>query len=172
MKGRKNRYDSHIKPRLFEIECWARDGLLEVEICKRLGVGLSTFAVYKNNNQELQETLKTGKEIADYRVEESLYKRALGYKFDEVTKEPVIQKGTDGIPLTDERGAVITELTVTKIVTKEVQPDTTAQIFWLKNRRPDKWRDKRDIEHSGGITLEDALMELEDEKQQDKTTDT
>lgn len=48
------------------------------------------------------------------------------------------------------------ELVVTKEVTKEVQPDTTAQIFWLKNRRPDHWRDKQDIEHSGqigGVTI-------------------
>lgn len=48
------------------------------------------------------------------------------------------------------------ELVVTKEITKEVLPDTTAQIFWLKNRRPDKWRDKRDIEHNGqigGVTI-------------------
>lgn len=48
------------------------------------------------------------------------------------------------------------ELVVTKEVTKEVLPDTTAQIFWLKNRRPDRWRDKQDIEHSGqigGVTI-------------------
>lgn len=60
------------------------------------------------------------------------------------------------------------ELRVTKKVTKEVVPDTTAQIFWLKNRRPDKWRDKQDIEHSGGLSVrniyenmsEEELMEL------------
>jgi hypothetical protein len=43
------------------------------------------------------------------------------------------------------------ELKVTKVVTKEVQPDTTAEIFWLKNRKPETWRDKKDIEHSGNI---------------------
>ena len=60
------------------------------------------------------------------------------------------------------------ELHVTKKVTKEVVPDTTAQIFWLKNRRTDKWRDKQDIEHSGGLSVrsvyenmsEEELMEL------------
>ncbi|HLS07388.1 MAG TPA: hypothetical protein VK079_05485, partial [Bacillota bacterium] len=36
-------------------------------------------------------------------------------------------------------------------VTKEVQPDTTAQIFWLKNRKPAEWRDKQEIEHTGGL---------------------
>lgn len=48
------------------------------------------------------------------------------------------------------------ELVITKEVTKEVLPDTTAQIFWLKNRRPDRWRDKQDIEHMGqigGVTI-------------------
>lgn len=44
--------------------------------------------------------------------------------------------------------------------TKEVAPDTTAQIFWLKNRRPDKWRDKQDIEHSGGVTNQIDLSGL------------
>jgi len=50
---------------------------------------------------------------------------------------------------------------ITKIVTKEVQPDTTAQIFWLKNRRPEAWRDKQEVEHSGTMKLEDFFTKGE-----------
>ena len=69
--------------------------------------------------------------MLDRQVENALLKRALGYKYDEVTQENI--KG---------------ELVVTKVVTKEVQPDVTAQIFWLKNRKPEEWRDKKEIDHS------------------------
>ncbi|CAI3601335.1 hypothetical protein CNEO2_2630002 [Clostridium neonatale] len=74
--------------------------------------------------------------MVDIQVENALLKRALGYKYDEVTKE-----------LNEDTG----ELEVTKVVTKEVQPDTTAQIFWLKNRKPEDWRDRKEVEHSGNI---------------------
>lgn len=81
---------------------------------------------------------KKGKEVVDIEVENALLKRALGYSYEE-KKVEVSEEGTK----------------VTKTI-KEVVPDTTAQIFWLKNRRPDRWRDKQDIEHSGqigGVTI-------------------
>jgi len=53
---------------------------------------------------------------------------------------------------------------VTKIVTKEVQPDTTAQIFWLKNRKPLEWRDKQDVEHSGNMNVNNAFAGLTTEE--------
>lgn len=84
--------------------------------------------------------LENGKEVIDRQVENSLLKRALGYRYDEVTYE-------DGVE--------------TKRVTKEVQPDTTAQIFWLKNRKPNEWRDKQNIEHSGSVSYEQLLDDLE-----------
>ena len=70
-----------------------------------------------------------------------MLKRALGYKYNEVTKELIVDKETGE-----------EELKVTKVVTKEVVPDTTAQIYWLKNRKPEDWRDKKEIEHSGNIS--------------------
>lgn len=72
------------------------------------------------------------------------------------------------VELGDSLNEEIGEIIETKRVTKEVVPDTTAQIFWLKNRRPDKWRDKQSMEHSGDVTVrnqyenmtEEELMEL------------
>lgn len=73
---------------------------------------------------EISEALKKGKEIVDIQVENALLKRALGYSYTEVMTE----ESTDG---SKHRETV-----------KFVPPDTTAQIFWLKNRRPEFWRDK------------------------------
>lgn len=126
----KTKYYTHVEPKLELIECWARDGLTDEQISKNLGIAYSTFKEYKKTYSDLSAALKKGKEIIDYQVENALLKRALGYEYEEITYE----HGEE-----------------TKRVVKQVAPDTTAQIFWLKNRKPLQWRDKRDIEHSGNI---------------------
>lgn len=136
----KSKYESIVEPKLILIEGWARNGLTIEQIAKNLGISKVTFYKYMNEHNELYERLKKGKEIIDIEVENALLKRALGYKYNEVTKELFRDKETGE-----------EELKITKVVTKEVVPDTTAQIFWLKNRKPDDWRDKKDIEHSGNI---------------------
>lgn len=125
----KSKYETHVKPKLQLVEGWARDGLTDEQIAQNLGISKQTFYNYKSKYVDFFDSLKKGKEIVDYEVENALLKRALGYKYDEVT----IEEFDDGS-------------VKTKTVTKEVIPDTTAQIFWLKNRRPDKWRDKQMIE--------------------------
>ena len=78
-------------------------------------------------------------------MENALLNRALGYTYVETTREQVI----DYDPDTGKK--IGSHMEVTKEVTKEVQPDTTAQIFWLKNRKPGTWRDKRDVGVEGTI---------------------
>lgn len=142
----KGKYKEWITPEgLLLIEGWARDGLTDEQIAHNMGINVSTLYEYKKRYPEIAEALKSGKEVIDRHVENALLKRALGYKYDEVTREQM------------ENG----ELVVTKVVTKEVQPDTTAQIFWLKNRKPAEWRDKQNIEHSGSISYENLLDEIE-----------
>jgi 5-methylcytosine-specific restriction endonuclease McrA len=92
-KGRKSKYDTHVAPRLQEIEWWCREGLTEIEICKRLDVAESTFNNYKREFSELMESLKKGKEIADYQVEDALFKRAVGYEYTEITRERIVDTG-------------------------------------------------------------------------------
>lgn len=92
-----------------------------------MGIARSTLNEWKKKFSDISDTLKRGKEVIDRQVENALLKRALGYRYEEVTRE-MIEDGSG-------------RLVVTKVVTKEVQPDTTAQIFWLKNRKPDQWRD-------------------------------
>ena len=130
----KSKYFTHVEPKLTLIEGWARDGLTDEQIAKNLGIAYSTFREYKNKYSALSAALKKGKEVIDYEVENALLKRALGYEYEEIKSEY-------------ECG----ELIKTTRTVKHVAPDTTAQIFWLKNRKPKEWRDKRDIEHSGNI---------------------
>lgn len=109
---------------LLLLEGWARDGLTDEQLAEKIGIAVSTLYDWKNKHSEISEALKKGKEIVDIQVENALLKRALGYSYTEVMTE----ESTDG---TKRRETV-----------KFIPPDTTAQIFWLKNRRPDKWRDK------------------------------
>lgn len=148
--GRKSKYHSHVLPKLILVEAWARDGLRQDQIAKNLGITASTLYEYKKKHSELSEALKKGQEIVDIEVENSLLKRARGYRYDEITREAVPYKTIREV---DGQEVEETEyrLTVTKIVTKEVQPDTTAQIFWLKNRKPKIWRDQQHINHGGGV---------------------
>lgn len=125
---------------LLQLGGWARNGLTDEQIACNMGVGYSTLQTWKSKYQDIQDTLKKSKEIVDTQVENALLKRALGYSFTETTKE---RKRNDA---TGEY-----EMVTTKEVVKEVTPDTTAQIFWLKNRKPEEWRDKKDVAVEGNI---------------------
>lgn len=129
---------------LLQLEAWARDGLTDEQIAHNMGIGTTTFYRWKNDYREIQESLKKGKEVVDIEVENALLKRALGYKYVEVTKERVTE-------LNPHTGEPESKLVVTKEVVKEVQPDVGAQIFWLKNRKPNMWRDKQQVELSGQV---------------------
>lgn len=139
----KSKWDTHVKDKLVVVEGWARNGLTEKQIAHNLGVAYSTFRVYKEKYPALSAVLKKGREVIDFEVEGALIKRALGYSYVEVTKELVEDETTGSA-----------KLKVVKTVTKQVAPDVTAQIFWLKNRKPNEWKNdpqmlelkKRDLE--------------------------
>lgn len=137
-----------VKDKLTLVEGWARDGLTNEQIADNLGIGKTTFYRMIKEHSELLEHLKKGKEVIDYEVENALLKRALGYKYEEKTYESIYNKELD----------MYTEK-LTKRVTKQVAPDTTALIFWLKNRKPKQWRDKVDIE---GESNKETLNKLDE----------
>lgn len=145
----KGKYEYWLSPEgLLKLEGWARDGLIDEQIAEKADITPSTLYEWKKKYSEISEALKKGKEVVDIQVENALLKRALGYSYEEVTQEICEDAENGG-----------TELRVTKIVTKEVVPDTTAQIFWLKNRRPDKWRDKQDLHVSGALDTEKTKLD-------------
>lgn len=128
----KSKYETDVKPKLVEIEAWKRDGLTDEQIFKNLGISRDTFYKYKEKYADFSDALKKGKEVADIEVENALFKRAIGYKYKEVIKEV---KEIDG-----------KKTTYVKEVIKEMPGDVGAQIFWLKNRKSSKWKDKQDID--------------------------
>lgn len=135
--ARPSKYDTHVQPKLLLIEAWARDGLTVEQIAENLGVGVANFYRYQSENEELREALKNGREVIDVMVENALLKAALGYDYREeelnkITGEPIELR-------------------------KVAHPNTTALIFWLKNRKPKQWRDKQELEHLGGIAIKVGL---------------
>ena len=149
----KGKYNPDTFPLL--VEDMARQGATDVEIARALGIGLTSFYAYARRHAPFAEALKRGKRPVDVQVENTLLKRALGFTYDEVTSErQQIGHAEDGSP--------VMGMVVTKRVVKHVVPDVTAQIFWLKNRRPDRWRDKREIEVEGitEIILPEELADL------------
>lgn len=139
---------------LLQLESWARDGLTDEQIASNMGITRKTLAEWKTKYSDICDTLKRGKAVVDIQVENALLKRALGYSYDEVTRERVLNYD----PSTGQ--VVGSHMEITKTVKKEVQGDTTAQIFWLKNRRPEQWRDKRDVSVEGEIITNNPFKGL------------
>ncbi|OJV50527.1 MAG: hypothetical protein BGO31_14285 [Bacteroidetes bacterium 43-16] len=122
-------------------------GKTDEELADFFGIAVSTLNLWKKSHPEFMESIKKGKDVADVEIVESLHKRAKGYQYDETTFEKIDTK-VDGVEEDDD---IKLEVYKKKVVTKEVAPDTTAAIFWLKNRQAKKWKDKQDVEHSGTI---------------------
>lgn len=125
------------KEGLLKIEGWARDGLVEEQIAKNIGVSRSTLSNWKNKHPLITRALAKGKEVVDREVENALLKKALGYTYEEV------------ITMRQEVEEDVYEDVEVKRIKKQVPPDTTAIIFWLKNRKQDTWRDRKEFDHTG-----------------------
>lgn len=133
MAGRPSKYKPEFAAQAAKLcELGATDAQLADFFC----VSVSTVNLWKVQHPEFSESIKVPKDQADERVEQSLYRRALGYEHDEV----------------DIR--VVANAIVTTPIRKYYPPDSTAMIFWLKNRKSTEWRDKQEQEHSGSVTVE------------------
>lgn len=136
----KLKYDEDFPARA---EDWARQGLRDEDIAKKLGIHKSTFYEYLKTYPDFADALKKGKAPIDFEVENALLKRARGFEYEEVHIEYKPGKGEDDklIPVH------------IKKVKKFVAPDTAAIAFWLKNRRSRKWRDRHDFAIDGNVLL-------------------
>lgn len=153
--GSRNKW-IEIKEKLTLIEAWARNGLSNEQIANNLGISLATLYNYKNIHKEFLDALKRGKEVTDIAIENALYKKALGYAYEEITQEPLYNIKT-GLALEDDEGKRI--IAVSKIVTKHLSPDVNAIKFWLTNRNATDWREKKEVDLNAtvGKKLEDYL---------------
>lgn len=149
-----SKYETNVKPKLFLVEMWARDGLTDEQIAENLDISVASFYNYKNEHLEFLESLKKGKEVADYEVENALFKKALGYNAK-------IKKAFKVKEVLYENGKRLKETERIEYAEDEVHipADTTAQIFWLKNRKPNTWRDKQELEHKANNGILDEMTE-------------
>lgn len=134
--------DEWLEPdKLILLEGWARDGLSEEQIAKNMGIGRTTLYEWKQKEPNIANTIKKGKEVVDFEVENALLKKALGYNVP-------LRKAFKVKEVIYENGKRLKETERIEYATEEmhVPADTTAQIFWLKNRKTNKWRDKVEYE--------------------------
>lgn len=115
------------------LEAWSRDGMKLGDIAKNMDIRQAKLSQWRKEYPEIDEALKTGKEVVDYRVENALLKAALGFK----TKEITVTIGRRQI-----NGEWVDITKETK--TKEIAPSVTACLAWLNNRKPNVWKRNRD----------------------------
>ncbi|MCI1912949.1 MAG: terminase [Schleiferilactobacillus harbinensis] len=161
----KGKYQEWQTPeRLALLEGWARDGLTDEQIAHNIGVRRETLYAWKKAHPNISNALKKGKEIVDQMVAGSLIRRALGmtvtnttykmvplredvlearrtrwrneYQLDhpELTRKQLVQASIENVPTYEKIPIIVNE--------NELAPDTSAQIFWLKNRKPELFRDQ------------------------------
>lgn len=131
---------------LARIESWARDGLTDKQIATNIGIGESTFTMWKKKYSSIVDALKKGKRPIDFEVENLLLKRARGYDYEE--SETYI-KEVNGV-----------QTKTIKKIKRHALPDVSAIIFWLKNRKPDAWR-RMSVEYADKIAAETSKLEAE-----------
>lgn len=127
-RGRPTTYKEEYKDTVYRL-CLL--GATDVEIAEILGCSESTLNLWKKDHEDFSESIKNGKMVADSKVAESLYKRAIGYEHFE---DQIFQYQGDPVIVP---------------TTKHYPPDTGAAMAWLKNRRPKDWRDRQDLQLTG-----------------------
>jgi hypothetical protein len=128
MAGRPTKYKPEYAEQAAKL---CRLGATDAQLADFFEVSISTVALWKVQHQEFSDAIKIPKAEADTSVEQSLYRRAMGYEHDEVDIK------------------VIGGEVVQTPIRKYYPPDTTAAIFWLKNRKPEQWRETKAVELTG-----------------------
>ena len=134
----KSKYETHVLPNLERIEKWAKEGATAKDIAAKLKIAYSTLRKYIDLGQDgdgrytaLSDAFARGCEVSDDAIETALFNRAKGIEYEEQTFERGLNKQTG-----------LYEEVCTKRVTKFIPPDPTSAMFWLTNRRPDRWKYK------------------------------
>lgn len=139
-----------VSKRLEEVGMWASMGLSESQIAFNLGISRATLENYKRDHLDILESLKRGKNQANFKVENALYKKATGYESKETV--PVKVKET----YYDDRGNKCQKEKLDTVeIIKEIPPDVSAIKFWLINQRQGKWK-----ENPTKVEIDKALLEL------------
>jgi hypothetical protein len=133
---------------LLSLEGWAREGLTDEMIAKKIGIRRETLYVWMKQFPDISNAIKKGKAPVDFQVENALLKRALGYEYEEAVTE-IYDVPSGKVDL--EGNIVYIQKKHIRKVKKIIPPDATAMIFWLKNRKPAIWRDKPEVSESAEV---------------------
>lgn len=133
-EGRPSKYNP--ETHLVIVEALAKRGLTVPQLAETLSVSPSTINKWMVEHPDFSEAIKEARDISDESVEATLFQRATGYS---VKSEKIFMS---------KDGEIVRAPTI-----EHYPPDPTSMIFWLKNRRPKEWRDKQEVEHSGGVTI-------------------
>nr|DAY52865.1 MAG TPA: terminase small subunit [Caudoviricetes sp.] len=130
----KPKFDFNDPHNLIRIEGWARDGLDDKQIAANIGYNETYFSELKGKLPELSKALKSGRAPLELKVENTMYKKATGMtiKVQQAIKVKDVYYDEEGRRCEKERVEIVE-------LEQEVPPDTTAGIFWLKNRKPEQW---------------------------------
>lgn len=156
----KSKYETHVLPNLERIEKWAKEGATAKDIAAKLKIAYSTMRKYIDLGQggderytALSDAFARGCEVSDDAIETALFNRARGIEYEEKTFESKLNKETGQM-----------EEVCTKRVTKFIPPDPTSAMFWLTNRRPDRWKYKPesadgDEDEGSGVVMLAPVMD-------------
>ena len=138
---------------LLRIKGWARDGLTDKEIARlKLGIAERTFTDWKKRQPAIRAALKEGRAPVDTEIEDCMVRSAKGFKVKEKKAFKVkTTKKKDGMEITEEHMEVVE-------VERYVDPVVVAQIFWLKNRKPEYWKDKRETTDTNAVEKLDKIL--------------
>lgn len=136
---------------LILLKAWAMDGLTDEQISKNIGINRTTLYEWKKKYPDINNALKKGKTIYDVEAEQNLHKVGQGYYVEEVETY-----------ITETNGVQTKRIKKTK---KWVPPNVTALIFWLKNRKPDVWMDRKakeiEVKNDGNLQKYFELLDKE-----------
>lgn len=135
-RGRPTKFNEALTVKILEL---AKQGKTDVEIAESVGICEKTLNNWKQFHPDFLQALKESKSAADMLVEASLFRKAVGYSHK-------------AVKIMQYEGVVLKEEYI-----EHYPPDTAAAQFWLKNRQPDQWRDKTEVEHSGSVELADRI---------------
>ena len=149
--GKKDKYHRFVEPKLKLILSWKRMGWTDEEVAKKLDIAYSTFKIYKGKYDGLSAVLRAGADEANAEVENALFEKACGIKT--IVKKPI--KVREAV---FENGRKVKEIERIEYAEEEVfvPPDVTADMFYLKNRVPHRWGERKEIlddERATGIIL-------------------
>ena len=155
---RRTKLETHVIPRIAEIEAWAKVGVPDEQIAKNLGVGYSTFRKYVKEAPELEKAVKNAKEAADAAVENMAFKRATGY----TVRVKKFFKLRD-VEYKDGKRVKETERLEEREEEQYIPPTDPSIDRWLMNRRKDRWQAIRNIKLEAAVaalSYEEYLQKL------------